>query len=101
MVPTAWQDEALARDGVSRQVPSSALKGGKYSSLIPSKHQTEEFSARLHSGSARAQSSTGSKGRWVIGKPLVSATLVNQNYILEMWSHQQASISLCPLFFLL
>ena len=25
--PTAWQDEALARDGVSREVPCSALKG--------------------------------------------------------------------------
>ena len=24
---TAWQDEALARDGVSREVPCSALKG--------------------------------------------------------------------------
>ena len=24
MVPTAWQDEALARDGVSREVPCSA-----------------------------------------------------------------------------
>ena len=24
-----WQDEALARDGVSREVPCSALKGGK------------------------------------------------------------------------
>ena len=29
MVPTAWQDEALARDGVSREVPCSALKGEK------------------------------------------------------------------------
>ena len=27
VVPTAWQDEALARDGVSREVPWSALKG--------------------------------------------------------------------------
>ena len=27
VVPTAWQDEALARDGVSRDVPCSALKG--------------------------------------------------------------------------
>ena len=26
-VPTSWQDEALAHDGVSREVPSSALKG--------------------------------------------------------------------------
>ena len=24
---TAWQDEALARDGVSREVPCSVLKG--------------------------------------------------------------------------
>ena len=28
VVPTAWQDEALARDGVSREVPCSALKPG-------------------------------------------------------------------------
>ena len=27
MVPTSWHDEALARDGVSREVPCSALKG--------------------------------------------------------------------------
>ena len=26
VVPTAWQDEALARDGVSREVPVSVLK---------------------------------------------------------------------------
>ena len=25
VVPTAWQDEVLARDGVSREVPCSAL----------------------------------------------------------------------------
>ena len=28
VVPTSWQNEALARDGVSREVPCSALKGG-------------------------------------------------------------------------
>ena len=27
VVPTSWQDEALVRDGVSREVPCSALKG--------------------------------------------------------------------------
>ena len=27
VVPTSWQEEALARDGVSREVPCSALKG--------------------------------------------------------------------------
>ena len=27
VVPTSWQDEALARHGVSREVPCSALKG--------------------------------------------------------------------------
>ena len=27
VVPPSWQDEALARDGVSREVPCSALKG--------------------------------------------------------------------------
>ena len=27
MVPTAWQDEALAHEGVSREVPCSALNG--------------------------------------------------------------------------
>ena len=29
VVPTSWQDEALARDGVSREVPCSTLKGEK------------------------------------------------------------------------
>ena len=29
VVPTAWQEEALARVGVSREVPCSALKGGR------------------------------------------------------------------------
>ena len=27
VVPTSWQDESLARHGVSREVPCSALKG--------------------------------------------------------------------------
>ena len=27
MVPSSWQDEALARHGVSREVPCSALRG--------------------------------------------------------------------------
>ena len=27
VVPTYWQDKALARDGISREVPCSALKG--------------------------------------------------------------------------
>ena len=35
MVPTAWQDEALARDGVSREVPSSALKGETVADSLP------------------------------------------------------------------
>ena len=33
VVPTSWQDEALTRDGVSREVPCSALKGNLESSL--------------------------------------------------------------------
>ena len=41
VVPTAWQDEALARDGVSREVPCSALNApprhahGDLTSLAP------------------------------------------------------------------
>ena len=35
MVPTAWQDEALARDGVSREVPCSALKGETVPDSLP------------------------------------------------------------------
>ena len=35
MVPTSWQDEALARDGVSREVPSSALKGETVPDSLP------------------------------------------------------------------
>ena len=34
-VPTAWQDEALARDGVSREVPGSALKGETVPDSLP------------------------------------------------------------------
>ena len=33
--PTAWQDEALARDGVSREVPCSALKGETVPDSLP------------------------------------------------------------------
>ena len=35
---TAWQDEALARDGVSREVPCSALKG----ETVPDPNKAEE-----------------------------------------------------------
>ena len=35
MVPTAWKDEALARDGVSREVPCSALKGETVPDSLP------------------------------------------------------------------
>ena len=38
MVPTSSQDEALARDGVSREVPCSALKG---ETVPDSLHQTQ------------------------------------------------------------
>ena len=33
--PTAWQDEALARHGVSREVPCSALKGETVPDSLP------------------------------------------------------------------
>ena len=49
MVPTAWQDEALARDGVSREVPCSALK-----------------SRRVEEGLSRSLSG-GQKMRWLDG----------------------------------
>ena len=32
---TSWQDEALARDGVSREVPCSALKGETVPDSLP------------------------------------------------------------------
>ena len=35
VVPTAWQDEALARDGVSREVRCSALKGETVPDSLP------------------------------------------------------------------
>ena len=34
-LPTSWQDEALARDGVSREVPCSALKGETVPDSLP------------------------------------------------------------------
>ena len=35
VVPTSWQDEALARDGVSMKVPCSALKGETVPDRLP------------------------------------------------------------------
>ena len=35
VVPTSWQDEALARDGMSREVPCSALKGETLPDSLP------------------------------------------------------------------
>ena len=35
VVPTSWQNEALARYGVSREVPSSALKGETVPDSLP------------------------------------------------------------------
>ena len=35
VVPTSWQDEALARDGVSKEVPCSALKGETVPEVLP------------------------------------------------------------------
>ena len=35
MGPTSWQDEALAREGVSREVPCSALKGETFPDSLP------------------------------------------------------------------
>ena len=35
MVPTSWQDEALARHGVSREVPCSTLKGETFPDSLP------------------------------------------------------------------
>ena len=40
VVPTAWQDEALARDGVSREVPCSALMKVKSESEVDESCQT-------------------------------------------------------------
>ena len=42
VVPTAWQDEALARDGVSREVPCSALKGETVPDSLPEEPDTTE-----------------------------------------------------------
>ena len=36
----AWQDEALARDGVSREVPCSALKGETVPDSPPATHKS-------------------------------------------------------------
>ena len=35
MGPNSWQDETLARDGVSREVPCSALKGETFADCLP------------------------------------------------------------------
>ena len=45
--PTAWQDEALARDGVSREVPCSALKGETMDCSPPGSSVPGIFQARV------------------------------------------------------
>ena len=35
VVPTSWQDESLARNGVSREVPCSARKGETVPDSLP------------------------------------------------------------------
>ena len=46
MVPTSWQDEALARDGVSREVPCSALKGETVPDSLPAYREVGELQAQ-------------------------------------------------------
>ena len=41
---TAWQDEALARDGVSREVPCSALKGETVPDSLPALERHPQLS---------------------------------------------------------
>ena len=43
VVPIAWQDEALARDGVSREVPCSALKGETVPDSLPAQKTLSAF----------------------------------------------------------
>ena len=50
VVPTSWQDEALARDGVSREVPCSALKGER----VPDSFHATPKSPR-HTGFPRGE----------------------------------------------
>ena len=50
VVPTAWQDEALARDGVSREVPCSALKGETVSDSLPATPKSPPSLKRLGQG---------------------------------------------------
>ena len=42
VVPTSWQDEALAHDGVSREVPCSALKGETVPDSLPAKSFSQQ-----------------------------------------------------------
>ena len=54
VVPTAWQDEALARDGVSREVTCSALKGETVKShRLPSLSEVPEEARSLGSHCSR------------------------------------------------
>ena len=65
----AWQDEALARDGVSREVPCSALKGETVPDSLPAhdedlreplvRRQGSQVSMRVARGSASWLSSHG------------------------------------------
>ena len=61
VVPTAWQDEALARDGVSREVPGSVLK----CEMVPdSFHATPKSppQCQLHAGLPGAEARRKGQG---------------------------------------
>ena len=47
VVPTSWQDEALVRHGVSREVPCSALKGETVPDSLPAAPKSPDTQGSL------------------------------------------------------
>ena len=55
VVPTSWQDEALARDGVLREVPCSALKGETFPDSLPATPKSSPIRRVPSRGTPRSQ----------------------------------------------
>ena len=94
VVPTAWQDEALARDRVSREVPCSALKGetahgqSHRTSVCPDRRG--ESGRHLLLGSLRALPALGGCcGRGVLPAPSLGVPTRLQRCVFDRPSAKQ------------
>ena len=88
MVPTSWQDEALARDGVSGELPCSALKGETVPDSLPV--QTAKASRKQSSLSGK-ESAQGCTPKRLLGRPDEALGGGNQGPSAPGWGRQHHS----------